>query len=146
MHEQISRSEALEKGHTHYFTGYFCKHGHQAPRLVSTRRCTACAKQQYSVWAESNRNVTRSIAKRWREQNPSKRAAYEAKRRAQKLRATLPGYDAEIMQIYIDCPPGMEVDHIEPLNGKTTCGLHVPWNLQYLTPLANQRKGNRLYP
>lgn len=50
----------------------------------------------------------------------------------------------EIEQVYKNCPKGMVVDHIIPLQGKNVSGLHVSWNLQYLTPEENNRKHNRV--
>jgi len=49
-----------------------------------------------------------------------------------------------IEHIYQECPKGMTVDHIVPLLGTNVCGLHVEYNLQYLTPEENSKKGNRL--
>lgn len=43
----------------------------------------------------------------------------------------------------IDYGQKLEIDHIEPINGKTVSGLHVPWNLQITAKEYNMAKGNR---
>lgn len=35
------------------------------------------------------------------------------------------------------------VDHYWPINGKGSCGLHVPWNLRVITEAENYSKGNK---
>lgn len=49
----------------------------------------------------------------------------------------------KIKEVYSNCPIGMEVDHIVPLNGKNVSGLHVEYNLQYLSPYDNHAKNNK---
>lgn len=46
--------------------------------------------------------------------------------------------------IYKDKPKNMTVDHIIPLFGENVSGLHVPWNLQYLSYSDNLKKGNNV--
>lgn len=99
-------------------------------------------------YAKNTEAIKKTVAE-WRVNNPLRARAIGAKRRANLLMATPPWAKTGdvwglLIDVYKRCPPGMEVDHIVPLQGKNVCGLHVPWNLQYLTKSQNASKGNRL--
>ena len=92
----------------------------------------------------ANTEKMRALYDDWAAKNKGKRNAINANRRAVKLERTVGWSDKLVIDmIYADCPEGYQVDHIIPLQGKDVSGLHVAWNLQYLTPEENQRKGNK---
>ena len=93
----------------------------------------------------NNKDKIKQYSKEYRLKNPNFKRFHCAKRRATKLNATPKFANLnKIKEIYKNCPKGYVVDHIVPLQGKNVCGLHVEWNLQYLTPLENSSKYNRL--
>lgn len=49
----------------------------------------------------------------------------------------------EIKEYYANCPNGMHVDHIIPLQGELVSGLHVIENLAYLSEHDNCAKSNK---
>jgi len=96
-------------------------------------------------WKDANRESIRETERRYIASNRGKVRAKNARRRAGVARATPEWADVELMEfIYSECPPGHHVDHVYPLNGKNSCGLHVPWNLQYLPSRVNSAKSNKV--
>ena len=120
-------------------------------------------REQTAKWAAENpvrhREIQRKsrektgCAKKWKQNNRAKVAAYAAKRRAAERNAT-PEWLTEddhwaIQQVYLHREEQSqitgikhEVDHIVPLINDNVCGLHVWWNLQVITETENRIKGN----
>lgn len=97
---------------------------------------------------ERDRKKVLDNVRKYVKENPGKVNAASRLRR-ERQRNSVPKWltqeqRKEIELIYINCPEGMQVDHIIPIAGKEVCGLHVPWNLQYLTKEENCKKGNKL--
>jgi hypothetical protein len=97
----------------------------------------------------------RNAHRRWSKDNPAKVIANANKRRAD-FRLRIPAWLTqehweEINVVYLKAAELTKrtgiphcVDHIYPLRGKTSSGLHVPWNLQVLTQSENLHKSARL--
>lgn len=103
-------------------------------------------------WQQENRDKVREARRRWAQNHPDRARANHVQRKTRKLQQ-MPKWAiiSEINNIYKHCPPDMQVDHIVPLRGITAdgykiSGLHVSWNLQYLTLSENCRKYNRMRP
>lgn len=91
----------------------------------------------------------------WDKNNRAKRRAICAAYMCRKSKATPPWLTKEmykeIEKFYAEAVRLTEetgimhhVDHVMPLKGKTSCGLHVPWNLQVLTRSENCSKSNKI--
>ena len=102
-------------------------------------------KEKIKIYTENNKERKKKYHKEYRLKNNNLINALQAKRRAMKLKAT-PKFAnlKKIKEIYKNCPKGYTVDHIIPLQGNNVCGLHVEWNLQYLTRSENSSKSNKL--
>ncbi len=144
---------------TKTYTGNPCKKGGHTLRYVKGGHCVVCSNTYYKKkyaecsekykaykkkWRDGNTEKLRAYNKKWQKENPGLCNHYTALRKATIKEQTPPWADLEkIKEIYLTCPDGYEVDHIHPLSRG---GLHVDYNLQYLTIYENRSKGaNILY-
>lgn len=82
----------------------------------------------------------------WRSQRGKSISRSNAALRRQLIRSQIikEHFYQEILDIYANCPTGYEVDHVLPIKHELLCGLHVPWNLQYLPRSENRSKSNKV--
>jgi hypothetical protein len=122
-------------------------------------------------WQRENKDKMRVYAQRWyakaipevlsqkrkdyRKQNPEIFAKHSVKRRSSEKAAT-PLWTTDedkgkikliyLKRDFINEVTGIkhEVDHIYPIQGKDSCGLHVYWNLRIITATENRSKKNSI--
>lgn len=109
----------------------------------------------YQRYVERNREAIREKRRQWARTNRAAETAkarryHLSKRRASPLWLS-PIQVALIAEHYeiaaarsVQTGIPHDVDHIVPLNGKSVCGLHVPWNLQVIPAVENRAKRNLL--
>jgi hypothetical protein len=95
------------------------------------------------TYYDKNRDAIIAYAKQYNKDHPEVHRLNKLKSHAKrKLRIVSWGQQG-IFDFYSNCPDSVAVDHIIPLCGKLVSGLHVSWNLQYLTKSENSKKHNK---
>jgi hypothetical protein len=96
------------------------------------------------AWSNKNREKVREYGRMYRKLHPEIFRLASLKTNTKRvLRFVLWGQEG-ILEFYHNTPKSLSVDHIIPLQGRFVSGLHVSWNLQYLSISKNSSKGNRI--
>jgi hypothetical protein len=101
------------------------------------------------IWREKNKEYLKKHFRLYHQDPVNKKRQLENIRYRQcKQKQACPGWvdRNQLRIIYTNRPDNHHVDHIIPLIHKDVCGLHVPWNLQYLPAVENHRKQNKFTP
>jgi hypothetical protein len=113
--------------------------------------CKVCKRATSKAYSSNNRESESQRHRAYYQSNKKGFVSRKARRRAAKLHADVPWADQGKIDFVYHCRDvinkvykgNCEVDHIEPLQGKHVCGLHVHNNLQLLSAKANRSKGAR---
>lgn len=116
---------------------------------ISRNMCKSCdrekSREKSSNYYDNNRDLCNKRSKEHYKANKESYLLRNKIRNSRVLTATPPWADkSKLLEVYRERPEGYEVDHIVPLNGVEVCGLHVHYNLQYLTKEDNLKKSNKL--
>ena len=109
--------------------------------------CKACRKVQTAAYYKAHREALRERDAAYRANNPAKRRASSAKSSCGKAAPSwlTDQHHEDIIAVYEEADAlGYHVDHIVPRSHPLVSGLHVPANLQVLSPELNGRKHNFL--
>ena len=132
-----SKENMNEYSRTYYLT-------HSVYKIEQTSKYNQEHKEQVSIYRKMWFMQNPEYLKQYIKDNPDIRRLSSAKIRVKRVARLVSFGQNGIKEIYKDKPENKTVDHIIPLCGKKVSGLHVSWNLQYLTKVQNSSKCNRV--
>jgi len=101
--------------------------------------CNDCDRERQ----RSKKRVGRNLNPDYRaNRNKLMRYHNSLRRKSVKTQVVSESHKSLIKEFYNNTPEKMVVDHVVPLVSDDVCGLHVPWNLQYLDNHQNSVKNN----
>lgn len=150
--KNVEQIKAYRKKSTERMKVYMKKYRKRNAKQIKAviKRYAEKHRERVKTWRkkynEKHMEQVKAYIKRYRKNNNGRIAAYTGKRKAALIQRCPKWLTSkqkqQIIDFYVNCPKGMAVDHIYPLQGKYVSGLHHPDNLQYLTKSKNSKKHN----